>query len=105
MLAGHAAACAVVVVLGTVVVVGTIGVRDVVVVVVVWWSRVSTMATAMHAVGRSHLHQEKKKGYFDIYREVGAKTVLKGTLWVVDDCLMQNTNKTKTHALWVVWLW
>ena len=61
MLAGHAAACAVVVVvLGTVVVVGTIGVRDVV--VVVCWSRVSTMATAMHAVGRSHLHQEKKKG-------------------------------------------
>ena len=62
MLAGHAAACAVVVVLGTVVVVGTIGVRDVVVVVVVvWWSRVSTMATAMHAVGWSHLHQEKKR--------------------------------------------
>ena len=59
MLAGHAAACAVVVVLGTVVVVGTIGVRDVV--VVVCWSRVSTMATAMHAVGRSHLHQEKKR--------------------------------------------
>ena len=59
MLAGNAAACAVVVVvLGTVVVVGTIGVRDVV--VVVCWSRVSTMATAMHAVGRSHLHQEKK---------------------------------------------
>ena len=65
MLAGHAAACAVVVVLGavvvvlgTVVVVGTIGVRDVV--VVVCWSRVSTMATAMHAVGWSHLHQEKK---------------------------------------------
>ena len=60
MLAGHAAACAVVVVvLGTVVVVGTIGVRDVV--VVVCWSRVSTMATAMHAVGRSHLRQEKKR--------------------------------------------
>ena len=57
VLAGNAAACAVVVVLGTVVVVGTIG--DVV--VVVCWSRVSTMATAMHAVGWSHLHQEKKR--------------------------------------------
>ena len=57
VLAGNAAACAVVVVLGTVVVVGTIG--DVV--VVVCWSRVSTMATAMHAVGRSHLRQEKKR--------------------------------------------
>ena len=56
VLAGNAAACAVVVVLGTVVVVGTIG--DVV--VVVCWSRVSTMATAMHAVGWNHLHQEKK---------------------------------------------